>query len=104
MMFARRAGVVRRRPLLRAAVVGGGAYMAGKAHARNQAETADREATQEARINDLEQAQQQVPPPRASPPPPDASMMDQLSQLAKMHDSGTLTDEEFAAAKARLLG
>lgn len=31
-------------------------------------------------------------------------MMDQLSQLAQMHDSGALTDEEFAAAKARLLG
>jgi hypothetical protein len=31
-------------------------------------------------------------------------MMDQLSQLARMHDAGVLTDEEFAAAKARLLG
>lgn len=64
-MFARRAGVVRRRPLLRAAVVGGGAYMAGKSVSRRQGEQAD----QEARISDLEQAQQQVPPPRASPAP-----------------------------------
>jgi hypothetical protein len=31
-------------------------------------------------------------------------MMDQLSELARMHDAGALTDEEFAAAKARLLG
>ena len=34
----------RRRPLLRAAVVGGGAYMAGKSHARHQAERDSYEA------------------------------------------------------------
>ena len=48
----------RRRPLMRAAVVGGGAYMAGKAHARNQAEQAQYQADQDARISDLEQQQQ----------------------------------------------
>jgi len=31
-------------------------------------------------------------------------MMDQLSQLADLHNQGVLTDEEFAAAKAKLLG
>jgi hypothetical protein len=85
-------------------VVGGGAYMAGRSVAQRQAETADREADQEARLNDLEQAQQQVPAPRASQPPPEPSMMDQLSELGRMHAAGVLTDEEFAAAKARLLG
>ncbi len=30
--------------------------------------------------------------------------MEQLSQLAAMHDQGALTDDEFAAAKARVLG
>ncbi len=30
--------------------------------------------------------------------------MEQLSQLATMHDQGALTDEEFAAAKAKVLG
>jgi hypothetical protein len=30
-------------------------------------------------------------------------MMDQLSQLATLHQQGALTDEEFAAAKAKLL-
>jgi hypothetical protein len=28
----------------------------------------------------------------------------QLQDLAKLHESGVLTDEEFAAAKAKLLG
>ena len=30
--------------------------------------------------------------------------MDQLQQLAQLHASGALTDEEFAAAKAKILG
>jgi len=117
--------VFRRRPLMRAAVVGGGAYMAGKAHARNQAEQAQYQADQDARISDLEQqqaAQQQgyqqdyqqqqpppqyqQPPPQAAPPAPAASspMIDQLNQLAELHQQGVLTDDEFAAAKAKLFG
>jgi hypothetical protein len=31
-------------------------------------------------------------------------MPDQLNQLAALHEQGALTDDEFAAAKARLLG
>lgn len=109
----------RRRPLMRAAVVGGGAYMAGKAHARNQAEQAQYQADQDARISDLEQQQaqqqdyQQPPQPQYQqpPPPPPAAapaasspMIDQLNQLAALHQQGVLTDDEFAAAKAKLPG
>jgi hypothetical protein len=31
-------------------------------------------------------------------------MMAQLQQLAQLHTAGVLSDEEFAAAKAKLLG
>ena len=31
-------------------------------------------------------------------------MADQLNQLADLHNQGVLSDEEFAAAKAKLLG
>ena len=31
-------------------------------------------------------------------------MIDQLNQLAALHTQGVLSDEEFAAAKAKLLG
>jgi hypothetical protein len=31
-------------------------------------------------------------------------MADQLQQLAALHQQGMLTDDEFAAAKAKLLG
>jgi hypothetical protein len=104
----------RRRPLMRAAVVGGGAYMAGKAHARNQAEQAQYQADQDARISDLEQQQgyqqpppqyqQPPPPPPAAPPAASSPMIDQLNQLAELHQRGVLTDDEFAAAKAKLFG
>jgi len=115
----------RRRPLLRAAAVGGGAYMAGKAHARNQAERQAYEDDQNARIDQLEQQQAyqqqgyqqqdyqqpqyQQPPPQQPPPPAAAPaqsspMIDQLNQLADLHQRGVLTDDEFAAAKAKLFG
>ena len=115
----------RRRPLMRAAVVGGGAYMAGKHVARRQEAEAQAEADQDARISDLEQQQayqqpppdqayqqqpyQQPPPQQAyqqPPPAPAASsaMIDQLNQLSELHQRGVLTDEEFAAAKAKLFG
>jgi Short C-terminal domain len=103
----------RRRPLMRAAVVGGGAYMAGKHVANKQADQAAYAADQDDRISALEQQQYQQAPPPPPPPqqqqqPPAApaspSMVDQLNQLAALHQQGVLSDDEFAAAKAKLLG
>jgi hypothetical protein len=39
-------------------------------------------------------------PPAAPPPDP----IEQLKQLGELHNQGVLTDEEFAAQKAKLLG
>jgi membrane protease subunit (stomatin/prohibitin family) len=98
----------RRRPLMRAAVVGGGAYLAGKHVANRQAEGEQMEADQDERIGQLEQQQQgQAPPPQNQQPPaaPQTSpMIDQLNQLADLHQKGVLTDDEFAAAKAKVFG
>jgi hypothetical protein len=53
------------------------------------------------------------PPPVAGPAPsipgsqparPPDDVLERVRQLAAMHDQGVLTDEEFAAAKRRLLG
>jgi hypothetical protein len=84
--------------------------MAGKSRARRQDEQAQQDAYQDQRIGDLEQQQsyQQPPPPQQQAPPPAAApsqssaMLDQLNQLAALHQQGVLTDEEFAAAKAKL--
>jgi hypothetical protein len=43
-------------------------------------------------------AEQPVPP---APPPPDP--IAQLRELGQLHQQGVLTDEEFAAQKAKLL-
>ncbi len=95
---------VRRRPLMRAAVVGGGAYVAGRSMGRRAEQQNQVEDEQDQRISDLEQ---QAPPaavqqaPEAAAPSP---MLDQLNQLAALHQQGVLTDDEFTAAKAKLFG
>jgi hypothetical protein len=106
----------RRRPLLRAAVVGGGAYVAGKHMANKANDQAAYEASQDDRISQLEQQQQgpppdqqqYAPPPQQAPPPAapagGSSVADQLQQIATLHQQGVLNDDEFAAAKAKILG
>ena len=45
------------------------------------------------------------PPAPAAPAAPEADdLVTQLHRLGDLHAAGTLTDDEFAAAKARLLG
>jgi hypothetical protein len=89
--------MMRRRPLLRAAAVGTVAYQGSKRGAR-------------AGQNQAAQAEQAPPPPPPAPmaPPPAPAPVDptveKISQLAQLHANGALTDEEFAAAKAKALG
>ena len=51
---------------------------------------------------EAEQATEYAPAPPADAGP-DAADLDQIEKLAKLHESGALTDEEFASAKAKLL-
>jgi Short C-terminal domain len=85
----------RRRPLLRAAAVGGVSYMGAKA------------GTNRAMQQQGGQAPQPEPAPVPAPAPAATSgatdRIAQLQQLTSLHDSGALTDEEFAAAKAQVL-
>jgi hypothetical protein len=87
----------RGRPLLRtAAIVGTASAVSGGVAHHQQQKYAARDA----------EAQQQAappgPPPAAEPAEPDLNT--QLTQLAQLHDQGILTDEEFSAKKAQLLG
>ena len=99
--------MMRRRPLARAAVVGGVAYHAGKKGAQNRAA----EEAQDQQIADLQaqQAQPQYapPPPAAAPAPaPSAGgsdMVAQLENLKKLLDEGILTQAEFDMQKQKLL-
>jgi hypothetical protein len=90
----------RRRPLLRAAAVGGASYMAGKHVAQRRADQEYQDASQDQRISDLEQQSSYAAPAPAA----GSSMADQLNRLADLHRGGMLSDDEFAAAKAKLIG
>jgi hypothetical protein len=80
MGFRRR---TRRRALIAGAAVG--AHYANKASDQQQAP-----------------AEEYQEPAAYAPPPADPA--DEIEHLAQLHDSGALTDEEFAAAKAKALG
>jgi hypothetical protein len=90
-----RSVVVRRRPLLRAAAVGA-TFAAGRA--------ARRRAQERATTGDSEnQPARPAVPAQASAASAEAAMMDQLSQLSMLYQQGVLTEDEFAAAKAKVL-
>jgi hypothetical protein len=78
--------------------VGTAAVVSGQVqhHQQEKWATQDAEAQQEA------MAQQQEMAPQAAPAEPD--MNAELTQLAQLHSQGILTDEEFAAKKAQILG
>jgi hypothetical protein len=92
---------MRRRPLARAAVVGGVAYHAGKRGAQNAAA----EQSQDQQIADLQAQQQYAPPPAAAAAPQagGADMVTQLENLKKLLDEGVLTQAEFDMQKQKLL-
>jgi hypothetical protein len=83
----------RRRPLMRDAAIVSVAHNRGERSAEQAAS----------------EAQQAAPPPQEpqAPPPADAaadSTTAQINELVALHASGALTDDEFAAAKAKALG
>ena len=92
----------RRRPLLRAAMVGGAGYVAG----RRLAEQEQREAYQDDQLAELH-ARAAAPPavvPPAAPSAPSATdRVEALTRLKELRDAGVLSESEFAAEKARIL-
>jgi membrane protease subunit (stomatin/prohibitin family) len=86
----------------RTAVVAGTATAVSSRVAYRQA---DKHAEKQAEQQQAAQAQQQPaePAPAEAAPAQDDSM-EKLQQLADLHAKGVLSDEEFAAAKAKVLG
>jgi hypothetical protein len=89
----------RRRPLLRAAMVGGAAYHMGK---RAQ-EGRDEDEYRDARLDQLEAQQAQAPAPAPAAGGMSDDTVHQLQQLAQLKDQGILTEEEFNQQKMKLL-
>jgi hypothetical protein len=87
------------RGVARTAVIAGTATSVSNRVSKRQGE---RWAAQE-----QQQYAQQAPPPQAAAPAPAAggsSTIEQLKELGELKAQGILTEEEFAAQKAKLLG
>jgi hypothetical protein len=84
----------------RTAVVAGTATAVSGNVARRQAGKYD---AQQAEAQAAAQAAAPAPAPVAAAPAQDDSML-QLQNLAQLHSQGVLSDEEFTAAKAKILG
>ena len=88
-------GMVRRRTRRRTMMVAGGlAYERGRGQGQQDQYAAEPEYAE------------QAPPAPPPPPPPAPSVADatsELERLASLHQSGALTDDEFAAAKQQIL-
>jgi hypothetical protein len=96
----------------RTAVVAGTAQATAGAVSRRQANRAQQQY--EAQQYEAAQQAPPAPPPLAAEPvapasgapaiSPNDALLSQLAQLGELHGKGVLTDDEFAAAKAKLLG
>ena len=94
--------------LATAVVVGGAAHVGAKSANKQAAAQADQAAQQQQMQQQSQeiaalQAQQAAAEAAPAAPEIDATTAE-LQQLANLHDQGILTDEEFAAAKAKALG
>lgn len=103
------------RGVARTAVVAGTATaVSGRVQRRQAEKFADRDAQiyaeREQAYQQQAAPQQQYAPPPAAPQPAPApaggenDMIQQLKDLAELHSQGILTDDEFAAQKAKILG
>jgi hypothetical protein len=96
------------RGVARTAVIAGTATAVSGRVQRRQAEKYAGRDAQIAAERDAAYQQQTAPPPPAAPAPAAApaenDMIQQLKDLADLHSQGILTDDEFAAQKAKILG
>ncbi|HUA43316.1 MAG TPA: SHOCT domain-containing protein [Streptosporangiaceae bacterium] len=86
--------------MARTAVVAGTATAVSGSVSRRADRRAEEQA-QQAQQAQYQPAQQQPVPPQPATP---GDTMSQIRELADMRSQGLLTDEEFAAAKAQVLG
>jgi hypothetical protein len=94
------------RGVARTAVVAGTASaVSGRVQRRQAEKFAERDAGIAAQRTEAYQ-QQVAPPPQAAAPAAASTtdVVSQLKSLAELKDQGILTEEEFAAQKAKILG
>ena len=79
------------------------AVVAGTATAVSNRVTEHQAAKQQQRA-DEQYAQQQADYPPPAEPQPAQDLIERLKQLGELHQQGVLSDDEFAAMKAKIIG
>jgi putative oligomerization/nucleic acid binding protein len=92
------------RGVARTAVIAGTATSVSNRVSRRQAGRWQEQADAQAYEQQPQQAYAPPPPPAPAAADSGDDMLAQLEKLGELHDKGILTDEEFAAQKAKLLG
>jgi len=100
------------RGMARTAVVAGTATAVSNRVSRRQGnrwaekdqQQADAEAAEQQQAAPPQQAYAPPPPPPQPQAPTETDMLTQLQQLGELRSAGVLTEEEFAAQKAKILG
>ena len=87
--------------MARTAVIAGTATSVSNRVSRRQGQ---RWAAQEAQASPPQGYAEPPPPPPPAPAPAATDRVEQLKELAALKDQGVLTEQEFAAEKARILG
>jgi hypothetical protein len=90
---------VRRRPLLRGAMIGGAGFLAGRSAAR----AAERKSEQETRLAELEAQPQAAPGVPAPAPAGGGDLVSKLQELKSLQQEGVLTPDEFVAREEAAL-
>jgi hypothetical protein len=98
--------------MARTAVVAGTATAVSNRVSRRQGNRWAEKDQQAAEAQAYEQQQASAPPPQQYAPPPQPAapaasqddMLTQLQKLGELRSAGVLTEEEFAAQKAKILG
>jgi hemolysin activation/secretion protein len=76
----------------------------GNRWAEKDQQQADAEAAEQQQAAPPQQAYAPPPPPPQPQAPTETDMLTQLQQLGELKTAGVLTEEEFAAQKAKILG
>jgi hypothetical protein len=92
------------RGMARTAVVAGTATAVSNRVSRRQADRWGRQEYEQQAQYAADPGYQEPPPPPPPPAPAAADPIEQLKELAALKQQGILTDEEFAAQKAKILG
>ncbi len=95
-----------RRGIVRTAVVVGGVTAVAAGSRNKKKVAAEQQAESDEQMDQMQSDIDQMKTQESDPAPAASSgdMMSELEQLGELHSSGVLTDDEFTAAKAKILG